>query len=44
MLGDYLIAQARDDAVGIGADLNGPPRRLPRGPHELANGVDAMTE
>lgn len=44
MLGDDLVAEAHNDAVGIGADLDGPPRRLPRGPHELAHGVGAMTE
>ena len=26
MLGDYLVAEAHDHAVGIGADLDGPPR------------------
>jgi hypothetical protein len=28
MLGDYLVAEAHDNAVGIGADLDGPPRSL----------------
>ncbi len=44
MFGDDLVAEAHDDAVGIGADLNGPPCSLSHDRVAVAVGPKATPE